>query len=86
MENRTEQKERIFSIELDSKENIRNLALSNGPSDGVLVEGTLGQLMEANFKEDMILEIVGKKGSLRVDLERDEIKANARSSAGMGGQ
>jgi len=73
MEN-TSEKERFFSIELKSKANLKNVTLANGFRDNVLVEGTIGQLRNARFVEGVILEIVGSKGVLRINLEENEIK------------
>jgi hypothetical protein len=66
-------KERVFSVELKSKRHLKNVTLTNGSSDNVLVEGTIGELLQATFAEDIILEVVGKKGTLRIDLRKDEI-------------
>jgi hypothetical protein len=74
METKTQVKERGFSVELKSKKNLKNVTLTNGSSDSVLVEGTIGELVQATFAEGIILEIVGKKGVLRIDLGEDEIK------------
>jgi len=74
MENKTKNKERVFSVELKSKRNLKNVTLTNGSSDSVLVEGTIGELVQAMFEEGIILEVVGKKGILRIDLGEDEIK------------
>lgn len=74
MPSKTQDKERVFTVELKSKRNLKNITLTNGSSDSVLVEGTLGRLMHARFTEGVILEVVGKEGILRVDLEEDEIK------------
>jgi hypothetical protein len=73
MNNKTRAKERVFSVELTSKRNLKNVTLTNGSSDSVLVEGTLGELVRATFKEGIILEVAGKNGVLRVDLGEDEI-------------
>ncbi len=67
-------KERIFSVELKSKKNLKNVTLTNGGSDSVLLEGTIGELKQAHFTEGIILEVIGKDGVLRVDLGEDEIK------------
>jgi hypothetical protein len=74
MKSKTINKERVFSVELKSKRNLKNVTLTNGSSDSVLVEGTIGELVQATFAEDIILEVVGKKGILRIDLEENEIK------------
>jgi hypothetical protein len=87
MENRTKRKERGFSVELKSKRNLKTVTLTNSSSDGVLVEGTIGELVQATLAEDMILEIVGKKGVLRVDLREDEIrKTTDRNRTGVKNQ
>jgi len=77
MENQTSPKERVFSVELKSKRNLKNIILTNGTSDGVLVEGTLGDLIQATFTEGIILQIIGKNGILRIDLREDEIQKPA---------
>ena len=67
-------KERFFSVELKSKVNLKNITLTNGGHENVLVEGTIGELLHAGFAEGIILEIVGDKGVLRINLSQDEIK------------
>lgn len=66
--------ERSFSIELKAKEYIKTINFANGVSESVVVEGTIGQLLNAEFAEGIMLEIVGKKGTLRIDLSPDQIK------------
>jgi len=80
MENKTINKERVFSVELKSKRDLKNVTLTNGSNDGVLVEGTIGELVQATFAEGIILEVVGKNGILRIDLEEDEIKKTTEQS------
>ena len=80
MENKTINKERFFSVELKSKRNLKNVTLTNGSRDSVLVEGTIGELVQATFAEDVILEVVGKNGILRIDLGEDEIKKTAEQN------
>lgn len=74
MKSKAINKERVFSVELKSKRNLKNVTLTNGSSDSVLVEGTIGELVQAMFAEGIILEVVGKNGILRIDLREDEIK------------
>lgn len=74
MKSKLTDKERVFSVELKSKRHLKNVTLTNGSSDNVLVEGTIGELVQATFAEGVILEVVGKKGILRIDLRKDEIK------------
>ena len=71
MENK---KERVFSVELKSKKHVKNVTLTNGSTDAALIEGTLGELVQATFKEGLILEVIGTKGVLRIDLGENEIK------------
>jgi hypothetical protein len=74
MKSKTENKERVFSVELKSKSYLKNVTLTNGSSENVLVEGTIGELVQAKFAEGIILEVVGKKGVLTIDLREEEIK------------
>jgi hypothetical protein len=70
----SENKERVFSVELKSKNHLKNVTLTNDSNDSVIVEGTIGELVQATFAEGIILEVVGKKGILTIDLGEDEIK------------
>jgi hypothetical protein len=74
MENKACSKERVFTVELASKRNLKNVTLANGGSDSVLIEGSIGELVQASFAEGVILEVIGKNGILRLDLSEDEIK------------
>lgn len=71
-------KECSFSIELKSKEYIKTINLTNGANESVLVEGTIGQLQHAQFAEGIVLEIVGNKGILRIDLSQEQIRNQNR--------
>jgi predicted dehydrogenase len=74
MKNNSGDIERFFSVELRSKADLKNITMTNGARDGVLVEGTIGELVEASYAEGLILEIVGTKGTLRINLKDDEIR------------
>ena len=65
--------DRFFSIELKRKSNLKNVVLTNDSNEIVLVEGTIGHLERADFAEGVILQIVGSKGFLRIDLSENEI-------------
>jgi hypothetical protein len=80
--NKTENLERFFSVELKSKANLKNVTLTNGGHDNVLVEGTLGELVQAGFAEGVILEVVGSKGVLRINLGEEEIKKTPVQNCG----
>jgi hypothetical protein len=77
MKKESQNDERFFSVELKSKTSLKNVTIANGSSDSVLVEGTIGKLLEAAFVEDIILEVVGEKGVLRINLEQKELKKKA---------
>ncbi len=74
MKSENKEIERFFSIELESKSHLKTVNLGEGYNDGVLVEGTIGKLMQAAFVEDVILEITGKKGTLRINLEKSAFR------------
>ena len=65
--------ERFFSVELKSRAHLKNVTLTNGSVDNALIEGTLGELVQATIAEDVILEVVGTKGTFRINLSRSEI-------------
>jgi hypothetical protein len=71
--------ELVFTVELKSRGNVKNVALSNG-AQGVLIEGTLGALKRAEFVEDIVLEVTGDNGVLRVDLAREDLAKQTRKA------
>jgi hypothetical protein len=81
MENEMEETERFFSVELKSKADLKSITLENGSQDSVLVEGTIGELVQAMFVEDVILEIVGAKGTLRINLKATELKSPEKTES-----
>ena len=66
--------EHAFSIELKSKEYVKRVAMSNEAGDRVLIEGFLGELEELSLVEDVMLEIKGANGILRLDLKEEELR------------
>jgi hypothetical protein len=69
------QERRFFSIELNSICDIKNIQINNGrEKESILLEGTIGNLLQADFTEGIVLEVVGDKGTLRINLLREEIK------------
>lgn len=71
--------ERVFTIELKSKGDVKNVTLDGG--ERVFIEGTLGSFRRAHFVEDVVLEVVGSNGELRVDLgTKDLQKPKAKES------
>ncbi len=66
-------KERFFSLELKSKSDLKSVSIPNGARENVLVEGTIGELVQIGFAEGVVLEIMGGKGVLRIDVTEDEV-------------
>jgi hypothetical protein len=52
------------------------MSMTEGQKEGTLIEGSIGNLIEATFTEDVILEVKGTKGTLRLDLQAKELKTN----------
>jgi hypothetical protein len=75
-------KGRIFSIELDSGNDLKKVSVPNG-SRRILLEGTIGTLREAMFVEDSVLQLVGSGGVLRVDLSREDLAKTTRGHRGV---
>jgi len=73
MKRKFEENERFFSVELKSGLSLKNVTLTNEGQQNVLIEGSIGELQRAEFSEGIILEVVGDKGVLRINLALDEI-------------
>jgi hypothetical protein len=67
---------RMFTIELGSKAHVKNVSL-DGDSK-VIIEGTIGSLKRAHFVEDLVLEVIGTNGVLRLDLAAEDLRPRAR--------
>ncbi len=70
----SKRKKHAFSVEMKSKEYIKTISISNGPQEGVLFEGFLGELEELGMVEGVILEVKGANGTLRIDLDEGELR------------
>jgi hypothetical protein len=46
----------------------------------VLIEGPLGALKRAQFVEDVVLEVTGDNGVLRMDLAREHLAKHSRKA------
>lgn len=68
-------KQRNFSVEIQTKTSLKTIQMTEGTHENVLIEGALGELVAASFEEDIVLQVVGTKGTLRVDLARNEVAA-----------
>jgi hypothetical protein len=75
-------KERVFSVELKSKKYLKSVSFTNDSADSVLLEGSIGELVKATFKEGVILEVIGENGTLRVDLQELEISQSGGKTSG----
>jgi hypothetical protein len=62
-----------FSIELESKEHVKKLSLSDEGRERILVEGVLGELEELDVLEGTVFQLKGANGSLTLDLTEEEI-------------
>ena len=62
--------ESTFSIEMESKNYLKNLQLTENTQDNVFIEGNLGAVEEVNLHEDIMLEVKGRRGTLRLDVDR----------------
>ena len=67
-------KECFFSVELKSRASLKNVTMTNGGHENVLVEGSIGELQSASFDDDIVLKVFGDKGILSINLTPDEIK------------
>jgi hypothetical protein len=63
-----------FSIELVSRNQVKRVSLPDGSGDRLMVEGYLGELTGMELVEDILLEIRGTSGILRIELSREELE------------
>lgn len=64
--------ERMFTIELRSKEDVKNISLEG--DDKVLIEGSIGTLIRTRFLDGIVLEVIGSNGEMRVDLTVNDLQ------------
>ena len=70
----------MFTIELRSKSDVKSVTLDS--DERVLVEGSIGSLKRAQFLEDLVLEVVGSNGVLRVDLAVNDLHLRPHKAEG----
>jgi hypothetical protein len=63
-----------FSAVLDSKKQVKNMTLSDDPNQKVFFEADIGQLEHVCCTEGQLLEVIGTKGVLRIDLPLETIR------------
>ena len=64
----------VFSVEIESKDHVRSISISDEAHDRVLFEGDLGRLLEVSIIEGSALEMVGEYGVLRMDIDEDVLQ------------
>lgn len=70
-----------FSVEMNSKNQVKNISISNEAHDRVLFEGNIGQLLELSLVESNVLEFIGTKGVLRVAVTEEQLRNALRASS-----
>jgi hypothetical protein len=70
-------RERVFTLDLKARASLKNASLKDETRQGgetpVLIEGTIGVLLKASFIDNLIFEVQGSKGILRIDLTSQEV-------------
>ena len=73
--------EHVFSIEMKSKQYVKNISLSNETHDPVLFEGNLGKLQGISLVEGDVLELIGINGVLRVNLTKEQLLESIKNTS-----
>jgi len=68
-----------FSLELNSREHIKQVSIPSGPGDRLLIQGCLGEMEAVELVEGLMLEIRGAYGVLSVDISEEELRALLRA-------
>jgi hypothetical protein len=63
-----------FSVEMKSKQYVKNISISDEAYDRVLFEGDLGDHVKASLVDDDVLEFIGSNGILRIGISRIELQ------------
>lgn len=61
----------LFSVEMESKKHVRSISISDEAHDRVLFEGDLGSILGVSIIEGSALELVGRNGVLRIEIEEE---------------
>ena len=62
-----------FSVEMVSKNSVHKISLGDEIENGVFFEGELGELVEIELLEGILLQIIGENGAIRIDLTEKEL-------------
>ena len=73
--------EHAFSIEMKSKQHVKNISISDEAHERVLFEGNLGKLLGMSLVEGDILELTGVNGVLRVSLTREQLQETIKDAS-----
>jgi hypothetical protein len=71
-----------FSIEMNSRKYLSKIEVHDVPRDTVLIEGDLGEALEIELVEGVMLQISGNKGVFRIDLVEGELRGILQSTTG----
>jgi hypothetical protein len=63
-----------FSVELKSKQHVKNISISDEAHDRVLFEGDLGEMLELSIVEGDVLEFIGVNGVFRVGITKEQLR------------
>ena len=66
--------EHSFSIEMGSRRDLSHVSLTDESTEGALIKGKLGEIVEISHPEGMMIEIEGNLGVLRLDLSKEELE------------
>ena len=64
--------EHAFSIVMSSRDQVKNIKVSDDRNDCVVFEGALGEFMSIEMVDGVLLEINGVNGVLRIDMSEEE--------------
>jgi hypothetical protein len=62
-----------FSIEMASTDHLKKISVSDEAKEEVLFEGELGELIQMEVVEGIMLQISGENGVFRIDLVEGEL-------------
>ena len=66
--------ERGFSVEMASKKHVKTLVVSAESQGKDLFAGNLAELKALEMVEEIVLQVTGTNGTLRIDLEEAEFR------------
>ena len=82
MKSNNNNREHTFSIEMESKNSLKSINLSEGTKETVLIEGNLGALQMVVLHEDALLEVIGIQGTLRLDMDKQTLESCIKKREG----